>query len=137
MTADPSHIAYPATEPPPLKLYNEFDTEADTEVAEAVRIIAEILQDDEWHDTHEVLDELDYELDFTAKGARKLIMYLKSHGDVRSNDQGQLRITTRWRCYPNEHREPDPLCTGCSVVLTRCKPLWPKRAKCCPDCSHS
>lgn len=93
--------AYPCTEPPPIKPCNGFDINAEHDRSLACRIIAELLADDEWHTREEIDDELQYELDWPREWIRKMLGNLKSHGDIRTDNIGNYRLTTRWRDYPN------------------------------------
>lgn len=99
MTSVRSDPAYPCQVTPPIKPCNGFDINSETDRAIATRIIAEILADDHWHTRKEIAGELEYELDWSAGSTRKLLGCLKSHGDVRTDNVGNYRLTTRWRNY--------------------------------------
>lgn len=91
--------SWPAAQPPPILPWNNFDTGLNDDGL-AVKLIAEILQDDEWHFREDIVDEVVYECELTTKRTRKILYYLKVHGDVRElvDDEGiWIRLTTRWR----------------------------------------
>lgn len=93
----PPDPAYPACAPPPIMPWNDFQFDPPTDRALSVRLIAEILMDDQWHPLEDILEEVTYELELTDAQARKLITQLKSHGDVRQDNRENIRLTTRWR----------------------------------------
>jgi len=107
MTRTRNDPAYPCTRTPPIKPWNNFDIHAQNDGAIATRIVAELLADDRWHTLAELTDELNYELDFDADRTRKLLTLIQSHGDIRRDNVGNYRITTRWRNYPHHHDAQD------------------------------
>lgn len=101
MTSVRNDPAYPCTSPPPIKPWSGFDIHRETDCAIATRIVAELLADDQWHTPGELASELNYELDFDADRTRKLLTAIQSHGDIRRDNVGNYRITTRWRSHPH------------------------------------
>lgn len=95
---NPTQGTHPAFSPPPIMPRNEFQARPDDDCTMAVQLIAEILMDDEWHHLDDIVDELEWELEYPQKAARKLMMRLQSHGDVR-RDEEWFRLTTRWKGY--------------------------------------
>lgn len=106
MTSVRTDPAYPCQATPPIKPFNGFDIDGETDRAIATRIIAEILADDEWHTRRQIFDELEYELDWPDSLTRKLLGCLKSHGDIRTDNVGNYRLTTRWRKYADTKTWP-------------------------------
>lgn len=98
-------VAHPALEPPPILPWNGFDTSQINDRSLAVKLIAEILMDDEWHHREDVIAEVVYELELHASAVARLIYYLRIHGDVRA-DEEWLRLTTRWRNWSSSQTEP-------------------------------
>lgn len=98
---NPTHVAHPAAQPPPILPWNGFDASEVNDRSLAVRLIAEILQDDEWHHRNDVIDEVVDECGIHIKGAAKLLSYLRSHGDVRFDGEW-VRLTTRWQNWAPE-----------------------------------
>jgi hypothetical protein len=101
---NPSNVHRPAYDPPPLLPWNGFTFEPlddrYDDVGLAVKLIAEILQDDDWHHRDDVIDTVVWELELSHKSVAKLITNMKAHGDIRSDDD-HLRLTTRWQEYKN------------------------------------
>lgn len=94
---NPTQGTSPALSPPPIKPSNTFEPR-DDEATLVVQLLAEILMDDEWHHLEDVLDEVDWELEYPRSATKKLIARLQSHGDVR-RDAEWIRLTTRWKAY--------------------------------------
>lgn len=95
-TPAPEGKPRPALAPPPIMPWNGFDTTQENERNIAVEVIAEILQDDQWHLKTDVISEVLDEADLSATAVSKLLASLKSHGDIRQNDD-HIRLTTRWQ----------------------------------------
>lgn len=97
-------VAYPAHDPPPILPWNDFRLEEADDKSLAVKLIAEILQDDEWHHREDIVEEVEAELELPRKVTLKLLTNLRSHGDVRADHTAPewLRLTTRWRSYRAE-----------------------------------
>lgn len=98
-------VAHPALEPPPILPWNGFDTDQTNDRSLAVKLIAEILMDDEWHHREDVINEVVYELELHPSAVSRLIYYLRIHGDIRQ-DEEWLRITTRWRNWSPQTEPP-------------------------------
>ncbi|BDY33186.1 hypothetical protein [Mycolicibacterium mageritense] len=99
-TATDEPTAYPAAAPPPILPWNNFDTTEDNDRARVILLIAEILQDDEWHYRDDVIAEITYEYELPRKAVSQILYHLRVHGDIRqtTDDEGDwLRLTTRWR----------------------------------------
>jgi hypothetical protein len=88
--------AYPASAPPPIQPWNDFDPTEVNDYCLAVKLIAEILMDDEWHDKLDIIEEVEEELELPRDTIKKLIYYLRIHGDIRLSGE-DIRLTTRWR----------------------------------------
>lgn len=97
---------HPAAAPPPLLPWNGFDLDAENGTAWAVTLLAEILMDDEWHRVDDVVDELMDECGLTKTHARFVLKYVRSHGDLRRDDRGWIRLTTRWQDWQPEQVQP-------------------------------
>lgn len=94
-------IARPAIDPPPILPWNDFRTDEINDKALAVKLIAEILQDDEWHHRDDICEEVEYELELPRKATLNLLNSFRAHGDIRADHTAPewLRLTTRWRGY--------------------------------------
>lgn len=103
MRSADTDVAHPAFDPPPIMPWNDFDfsLEGATDKALAVKLIAEILQDDEWHHRDDIVEEVEEELELPRKATLHLLTNLRAHGDVRADHTAPewLRLTTRWRNY--------------------------------------
>jgi hypothetical protein len=84
---------------------NNFDLDARNDTALGAKLLAEILMDDEWHHVDDVVDELMDECGLTLRGARSLLKSVRSHGDLRRDERGWLRLTTRWQDWNPEAAE--------------------------------
>lgn len=94
-------VAHPAHDPPPILPWNDFRMDEVNDKSLAVKLIAEILQDDEWHHREDIVEEVEYELEIPRKAILGLLNSFRAHGDIRADHTAPewLRLTTRWRGY--------------------------------------
>lgn len=112
MRSAATDVAHPAFDPPPILPWNDFRIDEITDKALAVKLIAEILQDDEWHHREDIIEEVEYELELPRKAVLSLLNSFRAHGDIRADHTAPewLRLTTRWRGYvANQKAEQVPV----------------------------
>ncbi|DAZ90127.1 Uncharacterised protein [Mycobacteroides abscessus subsp. bolletii] len=106
----------PALSPPPIKPWRDFDLSRNNDYTRLIRLIAELLMDDQWHTKDEVFEEAHLAgLALCDKTIGSVIDQLRAYGDVRGWNRGRragtmLRIAGRWRGWEDVH--PCPTCGG-------------------------
>lgn len=101
MRSAATDVAYPASDPPPILPWNDFRLDEVNDKSLAAKLIAEILQDDEWHHRDDIVEEVEHELELPRKVILSLLNSFRAHGDIRADHTAPewLRLTTRWRNY--------------------------------------
>lgn len=80
---------------PLLAPWNGFDFDGDSQFSTAVRTIANLLSDDEWHLVTDVVEVAVNVSKLRWKTVRDLVDSLRDHGDVRISRK-KIRLTTRF-----------------------------------------